>query len=188
MTYYAISSFTWVFTHLLRSGICFDLWYVYAYFILYLLITFTLIWSKLASFILTLTISVENSTFEIYVLLLKVSVYVALLAYFDRLNEASIRVNSLSLLLLSIYLSIYLSISFSLLLLCTKYYTWFNRFIVNCTKINHSEVVHELLFVRFDQIVNVHVRIYSAYNNSTFLCSILIIDEILLLSYKPTLS
>ena len=111
MTYYAISSFTWVFTHLLRSGICFDLWYVYAYFILYLLITFTLIWSKLASFILTLTISVVNSTFEIYVLLLKVSVYVALLAYFDRLNEASIRVNSLS--LSFFYLSIYLSHSLS---------------------------------------------------------------------------
>ena len=150
MTYYAISSFTWVFTHLLRSGICFDLWYVYAYFILYLLITFTLIWSKLASFILTLTISVENSTFEIYVLLLKVSVYVALLAYFDRLNEASIRVNSLSLLLLSIYLSI----SFSLLLLCTKYYTCL--FVLT----GLLWTVQKLIILKLHSIiVNVHVRI-----------------------------
>ena len=150
MTYYAISSFTWVFTHLLRSGICFDLWYVYAYFILYLPITFTLIWSKLASFILTLTISVENSTFEIYVLLLKVSVYVALLAYFDRLNEASIRVNSLSLLLLSIYLSI----SFSLLLLCTKYYTC----LFDLTGLLWT--VQKLIILKLHSIiVNVHVRI-----------------------------
>ena len=179
MTYYAISSFTWVFTHLLRSGICFDLWYVYAYFILYLLITFTLIWSKLASFILTLTISVENSTFEIYVLLLKVSVYVALLAYFDRLNEASIRVNSLSLLLLSIYLSI----SFSLLLLCTKYYTC----LFDLTGLLWT--VQKLIILKLHSIiVNVHVRILRIQQYSTFLCSILIIDEILLLSYKPTLS